>query len=148
MFLRGHMQNAYVTHDLDRAMEMIADRFKVERFDRFNPEMVVNTLAGEQPMCSRVASFWAGGLNIELIEPVSGYVDHYVSMLPPDRTDAVPRFPTALGASSPDTITLLGQDLATGLMGKVGFGELVAEEEREVGVGAGTVSFAGARNNF
>ena len=92
MFLRGHMQNAYVTHDLDRAMELVADRFKVEKFDRFDPEMVVNTLAGEQPMSSRVASFWAGGLNIELIQPVSGYVDHYVSMLPQDRTDAVPRF--------------------------------------------------------
>ena len=39
-------------------------------------------------------------------------------------TDAVPRFPTSLGASSPDTITLLGQDLATDLMGKVSFGEL------------------------
>ncbi len=39
-------------------------------------------------------------------------------------TDAVPRFPTSLGTSSPDTITLLGQDLATDLMGKVSFGEL------------------------
>lgn len=36
----------------------------------------------------------------------------------------VPRFPTSLGASDPDTITLLGQDLAADLMGKVGFGEL------------------------
>jgi citrate synthase len=36
----------------------------------------------------------------------------------------VPRFPTSLGASDEDTITLLGQDLAADLMGKVGFGEL------------------------
>jgi citrate synthase len=36
----------------------------------------------------------------------------------------VPRFPTSLGASDPDTITLLGQNLAADLMGKVGFGEL------------------------
>ena len=35
-----------------------------------------------------------------------------------------PRFPTSLGASAPTTITLLGQDLAADLMGKVGFGEL------------------------
>lgn len=34
------------------------------------------------------------------------------------------RFPTSLGTSSPDTITLLGHDLAAELMGKVGFGEL------------------------
>jgi citrate synthase len=38
--------------------------------------------------------------------------------------DPVPRFPTSLGTSSEKTITLLGQDLAADLMGKVGFGEL------------------------
>jgi citrate synthase len=42
----------------------------------------------------------------------------------PDAEPAVPRFPTSLGASGPDTITLLGRDLAADLMGKVGFGEL------------------------
>lgn len=35
-----------------------------------------------------------------------------------------PRFPTSIGVSTPDTITMLGQDLAGSLMGKVGFGEL------------------------
>ena len=35
-----------------------------------------------------------------------------------------PSYPTALGASSPDAITLLGQDLAADVMGNVGFGEL------------------------
>jgi citrate synthase len=38
--------------------------------------------------------------------------------------DGVPRFATSLGASGEDTITLLGQDLAADMMGKVGFGEL------------------------
>ena len=38
--------------------------------------------------------------------------------------DPVPSFPTSLGTSSAETITLLGQDLAADLMGKVGFGEL------------------------
>jgi citrate synthase len=33
-------------------------------------------------------------------------------------------FPTGLGTSTPDTISLLGQDLAADLMGRVGFGEL------------------------
>ena len=33
-------------------------------------------------------------------------------------------YPTALGTSTEDTITLLGHDLANDLMGKVGFGEL------------------------
>jgi len=36
----------------------------------------------------------------------------------------VPRFPTSLGTSDPDSITLLGRDLAADLMGKVSFGEL------------------------
>ena len=35
-----------------------------------------------------------------------------------------PEYPTALGASSLTTITLLGHDLAADVMGKVGFGEL------------------------
>jgi citrate synthase len=35
-----------------------------------------------------------------------------------------PTYPTALGTSDADSITLLGQDLASDLMGKVGFGEL------------------------
>src|SRR4051812_50061893 len=33
-------------------------------------------------------------------------------------------FPTGLGTSTSDSISLLGQDLANDLMGKVGFGEL------------------------
>jgi citrate synthase len=36
----------------------------------------------------------------------------------------VPRFPTSLGTSDADTITLLGHDLAADLMGQVSFGEL------------------------
>ncbi len=92
MFLQGHMQNAYVTHDLDRAMDIVGERFGVEKFDRFDPEMTVMTSQGEQPLVTRVASFWAGGLNVEIIEPVSGYVEHYLSMLPADTRDAVPRF--------------------------------------------------------
>ncbi|HEY7147482.1 MAG TPA: citryl-CoA lyase [Streptosporangiaceae bacterium] len=37
---------------------------------------------------------------------------------------SVPRFPTSIGTSDPDRITLLGQDVAADLMGKVSFGEL------------------------
>ncbi|MEV7890605.1 citryl-CoA lyase [Streptomyces sp. NPDC002817] len=41
----------------------------------------------------------------------------------PEKPNA-PEYPTALGASSLDSITLLGQDLAADVMGEVGFGEL------------------------
>jgi citrate synthase len=37
---------------------------------------------------------------------------------------SVPRFRTGIGTSDADTITVLGQDLAADLMGRVGFGEL------------------------
>ncbi len=92
MFLTGHMQNAYVTHDLDKAMEIVGNQYGIEKFDRFDPDMTILTPKGVQPMANRVASYWAGGLNIEIIQPVSGYVDDYVAMLPADKTDAVPRF--------------------------------------------------------
>ena len=39
-------------------------------------------------------------------------------------TESVPRFPTSIGVSDADHITLLGQDLAADLMGRVSFGEL------------------------
>ena len=40
------------------------------------------------------------------------------------RSSSSRRYPTSLGISTADTITLLGQDLAADLMGKVSFGEL------------------------
>lgn len=39
-------------------------------------------------------------------------------------TSEQPSYPTSLGTSDAETISLLGQDLAADLMGKVGFGEL------------------------
>jgi citrate synthase len=42
----------------------------------------------------------------------------------PAQDRSAPEYPTSLGTSDAETITLLGQDLATDLMGKVGFGEL------------------------
>ncbi len=39
-------------------------------------------------------------------------------------TEPVPRFPTSIGVSDADSISLLGQDLAADLMGQVSFGEL------------------------
>jgi len=39
-------------------------------------------------------------------------------------TEGRPDYPTALGASTPERITLLGHDLADDVMGSVGFGEL------------------------
>src|SRR5215210_7984881 len=46
------------------------------------------------------------------------------SVTAPAQDRSAPEYPTSLGTSDADTITLLGQDLAADLMGKVGFGEL------------------------
>lgn len=100
MFIKGHMQNAYVTHDCDRAVEMVANTYGIESWQRLEPDMVVKTQQGDQSLVCRVASAWAGGLNIEIIEPVSGYVEHYANMLPSDRGDATPRaLPSYLAAT-------------------------------------------------
>ena len=45
-------------------------------------------------------------------------------MAAPTQDSSANRYPTSLGTSDAETITLLGQDVATDLMGKVGFGEL------------------------
>ncbi|MBA3905645.1 MAG: citryl-CoA lyase [Pseudonocardiales bacterium] len=57
---------------------------------------------------------------------MAGLVNH-------ERSEHQLSYETALGTSTPDTITLLGQDLARDVMGEVGFGELafwLATQER------------------
>ena len=91
MRLKGHYQNAYVTHDLARAMDLLSDRFGLSDYMTFEPEMLVKTPAGEQLQKVAVAAAWAGGLQFELIQPISGFVDPFLDYLPADRSDAAPR---------------------------------------------------------
>jgi hypothetical protein len=92
MSFRGHFQNAYVTHDLDRAMELTGPSLGLRDFRVFDAGMLLKTPSGEKASTVRVALAWTGGLQIELIQPVSGYLDPYLSVLPDDPKDAVPRF--------------------------------------------------------
>ena len=46
MFLKGHMQNAYVTHDLDKAIEIIGNQFGMEPFQRIDPVLTIKTPKG------------------------------------------------------------------------------------------------------
>lgn len=92
MFVKGHYQNAYVTHDLDRAMELVGKRFGIEDYIVFEPDMVLHTPDGMREARVRAALGWAAGLQFELIQPIAGYVDHYVPFLPQDRADPTPRF--------------------------------------------------------
>lgn len=92
MFLKGHYQNAYVTHDLDKAMALVSDRYGVGDWIVFEPDMPLKTPSGTKPSKVRAALAWDGGLNIELIQPVSGHLDHYLPFLPADPKDPTPRF--------------------------------------------------------
>lgn len=91
MPLNGHYQNAYVTHDLDRAVELVGPSFGVSDFAMFDIEMSARTSEGEKLSRVRVGLGWAGRLQIEIIQPVSGFIEPYLYALPADKTDAVPR---------------------------------------------------------
>ena len=92
LFLRNHFQNAYVTHNLDKAMDLIDHRFGKIDWIVFDPTMTLLTPQGPKESTVRAALGWQGGLQIELIEPVSGHLDHYLPVLPADRNDPTPRF--------------------------------------------------------
>lgn len=92
MFLRNHFQNAYVTHDLERAMALIDDRFGRTDWIVFDPTMILRTPDGPKESTVRAALGWKDGLQIELIQPVSGHLDHYLPALPADPSDPTPRF--------------------------------------------------------
>jgi hypothetical protein len=92
MFMKNHFQNAYVTHDMDKAMAMIDDRFGKIDWIVFDPTMILETPSGPKESTVRAALGWNDGLQIELIQPVSGYLDHYLPALPADRNDPTPQF--------------------------------------------------------
>lgn len=92
MFLKNHFQNAYVTHDLHKAMQLIDDRFGKTDWIVFEPDMVLETPQGPKESSVKAALGWKDGLQIELIEPVKGFVDHYLPVLPADKSDFTPQF--------------------------------------------------------
>lgn len=90
--LQGCYQNGYVTRDLDRAIDLVASRFGLGDFSRFEVELPLRTPEGPKTACVRVATAWVDRLQVELIEPVSGHIGVYRRVLPEDLDDAVPRF--------------------------------------------------------
>ncbi|MCB2080107.1 MAG: VOC family protein [Novosphingobium sp.] len=92
MSLHGFFQNAYVTHDLDRAIDLCAGTTGIGDFAAADFELQLRTPSGDRPIQLRVATAWIGALQIELIQPVAGHVDPYVGGLPADTGDFTPRF--------------------------------------------------------
>lgn len=90
--VRGHYQNAYVTHDVDRACEALGKALGLDDWRVFEVEFPVQTQQGELLQATKVACAWGGGLQVELIQPVSGFIDPFLPSLPTDKADASPRF--------------------------------------------------------
>lgn len=83
-------QLGYVTTDLDRAMEVMAEQFGLAHCVKL-PAGGATFLAGDQPAEweARFAMGARGGLIVELIEPVGGEVEFYRRFLPDDGSFAV-----------------------------------------------------------
>lgn len=105
MSLQGFFQNAYVTHDLDRAIGLCSETMGIGDFAAADFELQLRTPSGEQPIQLRVATGWIGALQIELIQSVAGHVDPYVGGLPADTCDFIPRFHhVAVRRDDPDAL--------------------------------------------
>jgi hypothetical protein len=83
-------QLGYVTTDLDRATEFMAERFGLQDCRRL-PSETATFLAGDTPVPweVKVAMGARGGLIVELIEPVAGEIDFYTEVLPEGRDFSV-----------------------------------------------------------
>ncbi|MCB2079240.1 MAG: VOC family protein [Novosphingobium sp.] len=92
MFFKGHYQNAYITHDMDKCMAAIDDRFGKIDWIVFEPDMILKTPHGDKESSVRAALGWQAGHQIELIQPVKGYLDHYKYAMREDKNDWRPVF--------------------------------------------------------
>lgn len=82
MLLANHYQNAYVTRDIEKALDIFRTRYGVPDARYFQAEVEVTTPKGKGLAVNKVSFIWIGNLQYELIEPVSGPVDIYRDALP------------------------------------------------------------------
>lgn len=92
MSLNGFFQNAYVTHDIERAVALCGPAMGIGDFAAMDHELVLRTPSGDKAVHLRVATGWKGMVQVELIQPVPGFVDPYAGGLPADPADCVPRW--------------------------------------------------------
>ena len=84
-----HYQNAYVTRDIDKAVERFTARADVRSVVQFEATTEVLTAAGTRPHTIKLAFIWVGDLQYEFIEPIAEAVPMFATMLP---DDDLPRF--------------------------------------------------------
>ena len=85
MHLNRHYQNAYVTGDLAAAVAVLKRDHGVGEVVTHEVKVNAATSEGEGEMVMRLGFAWAGGLQYELIEPVSGPVGLYRDAIDPGR---------------------------------------------------------------
>jgi Glyoxalase/Bleomycin resistance protein/Dioxygenase superfamily len=79
-----HYQNAYITRDIEKAIEGIRARSAGAKVMRFEGPVEVTTAKARGTAISKLAFIWINNLQYELIQPVSGLVDIYKDELPED----------------------------------------------------------------
>ncbi len=79
-----HYQNAYITRDIDKAVESFRARGGVQDARVFEAAVEVQTPGGRGMAVSKLSFIWIDNLQYELIQPVSGLVDIYRDALPAD----------------------------------------------------------------
>ncbi len=79
-----HYQNAYITRDIEKAVELFKDRLGVNEASFFEVEVDIWTPAGIGKAKNKLAFIWKNNLQYELIQPVDGFVDIYRNALPCD----------------------------------------------------------------
>jgi len=116
MFLKGYYQNGYVTHDLDRAKDIVSAACGVGDYLMFDPaDLEVMTPAGPRHYLARMALAWSSGIQLELIQPLNDDTrELYRDALVADTADAIPRF-HHVAIRRPTRETLENDVAATGM---------------------------------
>lgn len=83
--LERHYQNAYVTPDIERAIEVLRERFGVTEVQQVEATTDVWTPNGSGPQTSKLAFIWVGKLQYELIQPISAPSDLYSAAVDPNK---------------------------------------------------------------
>lgn len=73
------VQMAYITNDFDGAMKLFGERHGVHRFMELR-DLKMETMPGEEGLFD-IALAWAGGVQIEIIRPISGADEAYRQVL-------------------------------------------------------------------
>jgi hypothetical protein len=79
-----HYQNAYITRDIDKAVEAFRSRANVQDVMTIEIEQPLRTPRGNGIAHEKLAFIWIDNLQYELIQPISGMVHVYADELPDD----------------------------------------------------------------